>query len=102
VKTNIAGQRPASPIADYSAARQAALQTISAGIASGMAPLAVAQTILRAATTARPQLRYRVGRRANALILLKRLLPEPAFERVRRRVFRAGNPAVLQSQTQLH
>jgi NAD(P)-dependent dehydrogenase (short-subunit alcohol dehydrogenase family) len=102
VKTNITGQQPADPIADYTSARQAALQFASAKVASGMEPGAVAQVILRAATTARPHLRYRVGRGASALILLKRLLPEPLFERVQRRVFRGANPLVLQSHTQPH
>ena len=65
-----------------------------------MEPGVVAQAILRAATTARPQLRYLVGRQASLLILLKRLLPEPAFERVRRRVFGAEAPGLLQPQSQ--
>jgi len=100
VKTNIAGQQPADPIADYTPTRRAALQITSAGVAGGMEPGVVAQAILRAATTARPQLRYLVGRQASLLILLKRLLPEPAFERVRRRVFGAEAPGLLQPQSQ--
>jgi hypothetical protein len=59
-----------------------------------MEPGAVAQAILRIATSARPRLRYRVGRTAKVLITLKRLLPEPLFERVRRRAFgTTGSPA---------
>ena len=100
VKTNIAGQQPADPIADYTPTRRAALQITSAGVASGMEPSVVARAILRVATTARPQLRYLVGRQASLLILLKRLLPEPAFERVRRRVFGAEAPGLLQPQSQ--
>jgi hypothetical protein len=62
-----------------------------------MEPGAVAQVILRAATT-RPRLRYLVGRDAKVLMLLKRLLPAPLFERVLRRVFRDGTPADREPQ----
>ena len=77
---------------NYTPWRQAAMQALRASVESGMEPQAVAQVILRAATT-RPRLRYLVGRDAKALVLLKRLLPEPLFERVRRRVFQVGKPA---------
>lgn len=99
VKTNIAGASPAHPIADYTLARQAAMQRVSAGIESGMEPEVVAQTILQIITSAQPQLRYPVGRAASVLITLKRLLPEPLFDQVRRRVFSsAGTPSALQHQ----
>lgn len=87
VKTHIVSQQPITTIAAYTPGRQAAMQALSASVASGMEPGAVAQVILRAAT-ARPRLRYLVGRDAKALMLLKRLLPDPLFERVRRRLFR--------------
>jgi short-subunit dehydrogenase len=99
VKTHLVSQLPTTPIAAYAPARQAAIQGLSTSIESGMEPGAVAQVILRAVTT-RPHLRYLVGRDAKLLMMLKRLLPEPLFERVRRRVTRAGNPAVLQPPTQ--
>jgi short-subunit dehydrogenase len=99
VKTHIVSQQPTTTIAAYTQGRQAAMQALSASVASGMEPGAVAQAILRAAT-ARPRLRYLVGRDAKALILLKRLLPESLFERVRRRVFQAGKPANPQLQAQ--
>ncbi len=88
VKSNFMRQAPADLIADYTSGRQEALHFVSAGVARGVEPEAVAQVILRAATTPRPHLRYPVGRRAYLLMLLSRLLPEPAGERVRRRVFR--------------
>jgi short-subunit dehydrogenase len=91
VKTNIKGQPPAHPIAGYALARQAAVQRIRAGVESGMEPEAVARTIFRIATTARPRLRYLVGGPANALITLKRLLPESLFDQVRRRVFNSAS-----------
>jgi NAD(P)-dependent dehydrogenase (short-subunit alcohol dehydrogenase family) len=92
VKTNIVDQRPAHPLADYEQRRQIGLAFVRKGIEQGMAPSVVARTILQIATTPRPALRYRVGGTTNLLIMLKRLLPEAAFEQVRRRVFRAEIP----------
>jgi short-subunit dehydrogenase len=85
-KTNFAGQRPAQAIEAYTSVRQAALRFTNAGLTGGMQPDMVAQAILIAATTPYPRLRYRVGRTAKVLIALKRLLPEPIFERLRRRI----------------
>ncbi|HEX9131523.1 MAG TPA: oxidoreductase [Ktedonobacteraceae bacterium] len=99
VKTRLVSQQPTTPIAAYTPGRQAAMQAFSTSVENGMEPHAVAQVILRAATT-RPRLHYLVGRDAKALVLLKRLLPGSLFERVRRRVFRAGNRAHFQPQTQ--
>jgi len=48
----------------------------------------VARVILRAATT-RPRLRYPVGQDGKIVLLLKRLLPESAFEALKRRLFSA-------------
>jgi len=98
VKTHIVSQQPTNPIAAYTPGRQAAMRILSASVESGMEPGAVAHVILRAATT-RPRLRYLIGRDAKLLMLLKRLLPESLFERVRRRVFRSGNPANQEPQT---
>lgn len=95
VKMNLAGQRAAHPIADYEPRRQMGLAFARTGVQQGMDPRLVAQAILHIATVARPHLRYRVGRTSNVLITLKRLLPEPAFERLRRRVFRAEAPGIL-------
>jgi short-subunit dehydrogenase len=100
VKTNFAGQRPAHPIDAYTTARQAALQFTSTGIARGMPPGLVAQAILVAATTPNPRLRYRVGREVKLLIALKRLLPEPTFERVRRRIFKLDAASAPQPRRQ--
>jgi short-subunit dehydrogenase len=97
VKTSIVSQTPTHPIAAYNPARQAALQDLSTSVERGMEPHQVAQVILRAATT-RPRLRYLVGRDAKLLLLLKRLLPESLFERVRRRVFQVDKPADREPQ----
>ncbi len=99
VKTNLFGQRPAHPLADYEARRQMGLAFVRQGVEQGLDPSIVAQTVLHIATVARPRLRYLIGRESHLLITLKRLLPEPAFEQVRRRVFRAEAPVMLQPGT---
>jgi NAD(P)-dependent dehydrogenase (short-subunit alcohol dehydrogenase family) len=98
VKTNIVSQRPTNPIAAYTPRRQATMQAISTNVEKGIEPRAVAQVILRAATT-RPRLRYLVGRDVKVLMLFKRLLPQFLFERLRRRVFRSGKPADREPQS---
>lgn len=45
-------------------------------------PLDVAKTIHTALTAEKPKMRYIVGRPASAVVKLRRLLPEPLFERV--------------------
>ena len=90
VNTPIASQTrmPTTPLAVYTNARQAAEQRLVTSARKGMEPGAVARVILRAATT-RPRLRYPVGQDAKALLLLKRLLPGPAFDALKRRLFSA-------------
>lgn len=89
VNTPIVSQPPTNPIAAYTNARQAAQQSLITNGKKGMEPGAVARAILRAATTTRPRLRYPVGQDGKALLLLKRLLPESAFESLKLRLFSA-------------
>jgi hypothetical protein len=98
-QTNLIGPAAAHPIADYDSRRQVGLAFVRAGIDHGMDPGVVAQTILHIATAARPRLRYRVGRTSNVLITLKRVLPESAFEWIRRRAFPAERARVFQPHT---
>jgi short-subunit dehydrogenase len=101
VKTPIVSRPPTNPIAAYTPGRQAAQQSLSTNAKKGMEPGAVARVILRAATaTTRPRLRYPVGWDGQALLLLKRLLPASAFERVKRRVFSSGKTAAPHPLTQ--
>jgi NAD(P)-dependent dehydrogenase (short-subunit alcohol dehydrogenase family) len=93
VKTNLKGSPPLGPRPEYHAARKAALERTRARSARAIPPEEVARAILRIATTARPGLHHFVGRSAALLITLKRFLPEPAFERVRRRLFAAPRSA---------
>jgi NAD(P)-dependent dehydrogenase (short-subunit alcohol dehydrogenase family) len=89
VNTPIVSQPPTNPIAAYTNARQAAQQAFMKSSKNGMEPGAVARAILRAATTTRPRLRYPVGQDGKIVLLLKRLLPESAFEALKRRLFSA-------------
>jgi NAD(P)-dependent dehydrogenase (short-subunit alcohol dehydrogenase family) len=99
VKTHIVSQTPTNPIAAYTSGRQAAAQTLSKSVQNGMPPRAVAQVILRAATT-RPRLRYLVGQEAKLLVSFKRLLPDSAFERLKRRLFGIKDGPAPQPQAQ--
>jgi NAD(P)-dependent dehydrogenase (short-subunit alcohol dehydrogenase family) len=87
VKSNIVSNTPARVISEYDRGRQAAREFARQGVAHGMDPRAVADVVLRVATTPNPGLRYRVGRTTSVLIGLKRWLPEPIFERVAVRAF---------------
>ena len=89
VNTPLVSQPPTKPIAAYAPGRQAAQQSLITNAKKGMEPGAVARVILRAATTNRPRLRYPVGQGGKTVLLLKRLLPESAFEALKRRLFSA-------------
>ena len=99
VKTHIVSGHPTNPIAAYTLRREAARQSLNKSIEKGMKAGAVAQVILRAATT-RPRLRYLVGQDAKVLMLLKRVLPGSLFEGLLRRIFQTENttPALAQPQ----
>jgi NAD(P)-dependent dehydrogenase (short-subunit alcohol dehydrogenase family) len=87
VKSNIVSSAPERAIPEYDLARQAAREFVRQGVANGMHTSAVAAVVLRVATTAKPGLRYRVGRSSSVLIGLKRWLPEPLFEHLAVRAF---------------
>jgi short-subunit dehydrogenase len=97
VKTSFVNQPPPNPISAYTLGRQIAQQVQKNGLKGGLEPDVVAQTILRAVTTS-PRLRHPVGSNVKALILFKRLLPEAAFERVKRRIFQSGETAARQPE----
>jgi NAD(P)-dependent dehydrogenase (short-subunit alcohol dehydrogenase family) len=87
VNTPLVSQPPTIPLAAYTTRRQAAQQSLITNSKNGLEPGAVARAILRAATASRPRLRYPVGRAGQLVLLLKRLLPESAFEALKRRLF---------------
>jgi NAD(P)-dependent dehydrogenase (short-subunit alcohol dehydrogenase family) len=87
VKSKIVSTAPGRRIAEYDTQRRAAAEFARQGFINGLDPSAVAEVILRISQTASPGLRYRIGRNTHLLIGLKRVLPEPLFERFSRRAF---------------
>ncbi len=88
IKTNLRDSPPAHPIAAYNAARQSVLGWLRHGIETGPEPITIANVILKISQTARPRLQNVIGRQMKLLTTLKRILPEPAYERVRNRIVR--------------
>ena len=89
IKTNLRQPMPpAHPIAAYNAARQSVLGWLRHGIETGPEPITIANVILKISQTARPRLQNVIGRQMKLLTTLKRILPEPAYERVRNRIVR--------------
>lgn len=88
--TTMMGNRksPVRTIADYDQWRERALAATRASEEKGPGPEAVADTIVRIATSRRPRLRYLVGGQARFVAALKRFTPESAFERGVRSTFR--------------
>jgi NAD(P)-dependent dehydrogenase (short-subunit alcohol dehydrogenase family) len=74
----------------YSEQARAVATVLERSLASGSGsrPEVVADVIGRALTAGRPRTRYPVGRGAGTLILARRLLPDRAFDRLIRGVFR--------------
>lgn len=98
VNTPIVAQLPTSLIADYTSGRQIAQNSFATNARNGLEPGAVARVILRAATS-RPRLRYPVGLDGNIALLLQRLLPDSAFEALKRRLFSSGKTVTPHAQT---
>lgn len=102
VNTPLVTEPPTNLITDYTSGRQIAQQSLATNAKQGLEPGAVARVILRAATTSRPRLRYPVGLDGEIALLLQRLLPESAFEALKRRLFSSGKTAAPHAQTQPH
>jgi NAD(P)-dependent dehydrogenase (short-subunit alcohol dehydrogenase family) len=101
VNTPLVTQPPTTLIADYTPGRQIAQQSLATNAKKGLEPGAVARVVLRAATS-RPRLRYPVGLDGTIALLLQRLLPDSAFEALKRRLFSSGKTAAPHAQTQPH
>jgi NAD(P)-dependent dehydrogenase (short-subunit alcohol dehydrogenase family) len=74
-------------IDDYRAARERVGAGINASVERGDDPQLVARAVLRAATAARPRLRYPVGKGAGTLAKLRSFLPSAMFDRSFRKEF---------------
>ena len=89
VRSEIEGQAPARPLAEYEAQRRLGEEFTRQGVERGMDPGFVAQAILSVVEASHPRLRYPVGGTSRMLSALKRVLPERAFEKLRERAFPA-------------
>jgi short-subunit dehydrogenase len=98
VNTSFVSLPPAHPATHHNAARQSVLGSLQQS--NHLDPIAVAEVIVKIAETPRPHLHNVIGGRIRLFATLKRLLPEPAFERVRNRIFRipTGNNQSKQLQ----
>jgi NAD(P)-dependent dehydrogenase (short-subunit alcohol dehydrogenase family) len=67
-------------IPDYAAARERLTNSFNRAMREGMPPERVAYTILRIIESRSPRLRYIVGGQANLVWLMRKLLPQVAFE----------------------
>jgi NAD(P)-dependent dehydrogenase (short-subunit alcohol dehydrogenase family) len=87
MKTRIGANatRASGPIGDYATARQRAEAGLAAAVEAGEDPALVARVVREALTTARPRLRYPVGKGSGALAKLRSWLPEAIFDRSLRR-----------------
>jgi NAD(P)-dependent dehydrogenase (short-subunit alcohol dehydrogenase family) len=72
---------PGTTLAVYADERRRAEEVVVASLAAGDAPSVVAAAIVRAATDAKPKLRYPAGRQARQLTTLRRVVPARAFDR---------------------
>ena len=68
-------------LAVYAAQRKVADSVVSEAMADGDDPAVVAKTIVKAATDAKPKLRYTAGSTAKQVRILRRIAPKRAFDK---------------------
>lgn len=73
--------RPDRPLAAYETVRRRMEDSLRGWIETGEDPEVVAATVVKAATTTAPRRRYSAGRQAGQLSLLRRFVPESAFDK---------------------
>lgn len=83
--------KPDQPLPTYDVARSQAEAVMLESVRSGDAPEIVAETVLRAAAAAEPNRRYPAGKMARKIRLLRRFVPESAFDKSLRK--QLGLPA---------
>ncbi|HEY9012406.1 MAG TPA: oxidoreductase [Devosia sp.] len=77
--------RPDRPLPAYDQVRRRTEDVMRAGVETGDAPQIVAATVVKAATAPRPKLRYAAGKQAGQTSLLRRFVPQGAFDKSLRR-----------------
>jgi NAD(P)-dependent dehydrogenase (short-subunit alcohol dehydrogenase family) len=83
--------KPDQPLSIYDSARTETERFMLKSVEDGDAPEIVAETVLRAATAAVPNRRYPAGKLARKVRMLRRLVPESAFDKSLRK--QTGLPA---------
>lgn len=83
--------KPDRSLSVYDPARTAMEQHMLLSVEAGDAPEVVAATVLKAATAAEPKRRYAAGKLARRVRMLRRFVPEAAFDKSLRK--QAGLPA---------
>ncbi len=73
--------KPDRPLAAYDSVRAGMEVHMRNGVQAGDAPEVVAETVVKAATAAAPRRRYAAGRVARQVRILRRFVPESAFDK---------------------
>ena len=73
--------KPDQPLAVYDSVRTGMEVLMRNGVNAGDAPEVVANTVVKAATTVAPRLRYTAGKRASQVRFLRRFLPEAMVDK---------------------
>lgn len=81
---------PDEPLSIYDQPRAATVRFMKTAVKEGDAPEVVAQTVLKAASATVPNRRYPAGKQARRVRMLRRLVPEAAFDKSLRK--QAGLP----------
>jgi hypothetical protein len=79
--------RAAHPIGDYGAAAKRVSASVQSQLARGGEPLIVAEAVASALRSAKPRLRYPVGKGSGLLAFMRSVAPEGLFGRTLRREF---------------
>lgn len=75
------------PIAVYDTARTRSEALMRQWVEAGDPPQVVADAVVRAASAAKPKLRYPAGKQSNQLVTLRRFIPSAAFDNAVRKYY---------------
>lgn len=84
-------EAPAHPLPDYAAARERVVAVDRYSIQHGSDPAIVVHAIETILDNPAPQMRYTIGPDAHIIVWMKRLLPDPLYQRVGRQLFLQGD-----------
>lgn len=84
-------EAPAHPLPDYAAARERVVAVDRYSIQHGSDPAIVVNAIEAILDDPAPQMRYTIGPDAHIIVWMKRLLPDPLYQRVGHQLFLQGD-----------